>query len=142
MEAAFQAWTGFGSGHRDPAASWRQLAPPRKAPPPEPRSRRGLWITLGVVVALLVLAAAGWAMFGREKPLEVRTASTVALGNNAASASVLDASGYVVARRMATVSAPEGAKSRISDPVRRRPSSTRASATERPSAGLMQLAVT
>lgn len=83
----------------------KELRIDRKAPPPEPRSRRGLWITLGVVVALLVLAAAGWALFGREKPLEVRTAPTVAVGNNAASASVLDASGYVVARRMATVSA-------------------------------------
>ena len=83
----------------------KELRIDRKAPPPAPTSRRGLWITLGVVVALLALAAAGWAVFGREKPLEVRTAPTVALGNNAASASVLDASGYVVARRMATVSA-------------------------------------
>ena len=83
----------------------KELRIDRKAPPPEPRSRRGLWITLGVVVVLLALAAAGWVLFGREKPTEVRTAPTVALGNNAASASVLDASGYVVARRMATVSA-------------------------------------
>lgn len=83
----------------------KELRIDRKAPPPEPRSRRGLWITLGVVVVLLALAAAGWVLFGREKPIEVRTAPTVALGNNAASASVLDASGYVVARRMATVSA-------------------------------------
>ena len=83
----------------------KELRIDRKAPPPAPPSRRGLWITLGVVVVLLALAAAGWAVFGREKPIEVRTAPTVALGNNAASASVLDASGYVVARRMATVSA-------------------------------------
>lgn len=83
----------------------KELRIDRKAPPPAPPSRRGLWITLGVVVALLVLAAAGWAFFGREKPIEVRTAPTVALGNGGAAASVLDASGYVVARRMATVSA-------------------------------------
>jgi len=83
----------------------KELRIDRKAPPPAPPSRRGLWITLGVVVVLLALAAAGWAVLGREKPIEVRTAPTVALGNNAASASVLDASGYVVARRMATVSA-------------------------------------
>ncbi|CAN4277940.1 efflux RND transporter periplasmic adaptor subunit [Pseudoxanthomonas sp. LjRoot125] len=82
----------------------KELRIDRKAPPPEPRSRRGLWITLGVVVVLLALAAAGWAFFGREKPIEVRTAPTVAMGNSASS-SVLDASGYVVARRMATVSA-------------------------------------
>ena len=83
----------------------KELRIDRKAPPPEPTSRRGLWITLGVIVALLALAAAGWALFGREKPIEVRTAPTVAMGNGGAAASVLDASGYVVARRMATVSA-------------------------------------
>ena len=83
----------------------KELRIDRKAPPPEPTSRRGLWITLGVIAVLLALAAAGWALFGREKPIEVRTAPTVAMGNGGAAASVLDASGYVVARRMATVSA-------------------------------------
>jgi len=83
----------------------KELRIDRKAPPPEPTSRRGLWITLAVVTVLLALAAAGWAFFGREKPIEVRTAPTVAMGNGSASSSVLDASGYVVARRMATVSA-------------------------------------
>lgn len=82
----------------------KELRIDRKAPPPAPPSRRGLWITLGVVVVLLGLAAAAWALLGREKPLEVRTAPTVALGGGSAAASVLDASGYVVARRMATVS--------------------------------------
>ncbi|MDR7069825.1 RND family efflux transporter MFP subunit [Pseudoxanthomonas japonensis] len=82
----------------------KELRIDRKAPPPAPPSRRGLWITLGVVVVLLGLAAAAWALLGREKPLEVRTAPTVALGRGSAAASVLDASGYVVARRMATVS--------------------------------------
>ncbi len=52
-----------------------------------------------------MLAAVGWFVFGREKPIEVRTAPTVALGGGGSAASVLDASGYVVARRMATVSA-------------------------------------
>ena len=83
----------------------KELRIDRKAPPPAPPSRRGLWITLAVVAVLLALAAAAWALLGREKPIEVRTAPTVALGGGGASASVLDASGYVVARRMATVSA-------------------------------------
>lgn len=83
----------------------KELRIDRKAPPPAPPSRRGLWITLAVVVVLLALAAAGWALLGREKPLEVRTAPTVALGGGGTAASVLDASGYIVARRMATVSA-------------------------------------
>ena len=83
----------------------KELRIDRKASPPAPPSRRGLWITLGVIVALLVLAAAGWAVFGREKAIEVQTAPVAALGNGNAAATVLDASGYVVARRMATVSA-------------------------------------
>ena len=73
------------------------------APPPSP-PRRGLWITL-TIVALVLLAGVGWFAFGREKPLEVTTAPVLAIQQGTASSSVLDASGYVVARRMATVSA-------------------------------------
>lgn len=83
----------------------KELRIDRKAPPPEPASRRGLWITLSVIAVVLLLAAGGWALFGREKAIEVQTAPTAALGNGGGAASVLDASGYVVARRMATVSA-------------------------------------
>ncbi|RZA31597.1 MAG: efflux RND transporter periplasmic adaptor subunit [Lysobacteraceae bacterium] len=83
----------------------KELRIDRKAPPPAPRSRRTLWIALAAVVLLLLLAATGWALLGRERALEVRTAPTAAIGAGTASASVLDASGYVVARRMATVSA-------------------------------------
>ena len=46
----------------------------------------------GPVAAQYLLA--GWALFGREKPIEVRTAPTVAMGDGGAAASVLDASGY------------------------------------------------
>ena len=77
----------------------------RSAPPPR-ESRKGLWIALAVVGVLLLLGVAGWLWFGRNQGIEVRTAEVVAIGSSsAASASVLDATGYVVARRMATVSA-------------------------------------
>jgi RND family efflux transporter MFP subunit len=77
----------------------------RKAAAPPPSSpRRGLWIVLAIV-ALLILAGVAWLMFGRERPIEVTTAPVVAIQQGTASSSVLDASGYVVARRMATVSA-------------------------------------
>ncbi|RZA36388.1 MAG: efflux RND transporter periplasmic adaptor subunit [Lysobacteraceae bacterium] len=83
----------------------KELRIDRKAPPPAPKSRRGLWITLATVALLVLLGVVGWFLFGREQAIEVRTAPTAAIGAGSASASVLDASGYVVARRMATVSA-------------------------------------
>lgn len=74
----------------------------RTPPPPAPGSRRWLWIVIAVVV-LLGAAMAAWML--RPQAIEVQTAPAVALGEAGSSASVLDASGYVVARRMATVSA-------------------------------------
>jgi RND family efflux transporter MFP subunit len=81
----------------------KQLRIDRSAPPPAPR--RGLWIALAIAAVVLVLLLLAWAVFGRDKAIEVRTADVVAIGNGGGSASVLDATGYVVARRMATVSA-------------------------------------
>jgi RND family efflux transporter MFP subunit len=57
------------------------------------------------VVVLLLVAGAAWAIFGRDRGIEVKTATVQAIGSGGATASVLDATGYVVARRMATVSA-------------------------------------
>ena len=73
----------------------------RKAPPKAPRSRRWLWITLAIVALALVAA---WLLLSRDDAIVVETAPAVAMGSGSAAASVLDASGYVVARRMATVS--------------------------------------
>ena len=82
----------------------KELRIDRSAPPP-PTSRRGLWIALAAVAAVLVIALVAWAVFGRARGVEVRTATVTAIGNGGASGSVLDATGYIVARRMATVSA-------------------------------------
>ena len=77
----------------------------RSAPPP-PTSHKGLWIGLGVAAVVVLGAGGAWLALGRDQGIEVRSADVLAIGNGgAASASVLDATGYVVARRMATVSA-------------------------------------
>jgi len=57
-----------------------------------------------VIVLLVALAVAGayWGL--RERPIEVRTAVATLAANAPAGAAVLNASGYVVARREATVS--------------------------------------
>src|SRR5687768_4294735 len=82
----------------------KELRIDRSAPPPP--SRRGLWIALAAVVAVVLLAVLAWRLLSRGEAPVVRTADVAAMGNNAgSSASVLDATGYVVARRMATVSA-------------------------------------
>ncbi|MGE8262618.1 MAG: efflux RND transporter periplasmic adaptor subunit, partial [Stenotrophomonas sp.] len=83
----------------------KELRIDRKAgsPPPSP-PRRGRWIVLAIVL-LIVLAGLAWFVFGRERPITATTAPVVAIQQGGASSSVLDASGYVVARRMATVSA-------------------------------------
>jgi RND family efflux transporter MFP subunit len=83
----------------------KELRIERDRTPPPRGPRNGLWIGLGVLV-VLVLAVAGWLLLGRKPAPPVDTAVAVAAGGQGAgSASVLDASGYVVARRIATVSA-------------------------------------
>lgn len=84
----------------------KELRIDRKAPSsPEPSPRRGLRIALIVGAVAILLAVAAWLLLGRDKPIPVETASAASLSQGSARASVLDASGYIVARRMATVSA-------------------------------------
>jgi RND family efflux transporter MFP subunit len=79
----------------------KELRIDRSAPPPP---RTGLWIGLGIAAAVLLAAVVAWVLLRGAGAVEVRTGSVTAVGG-AGSASVLDATGYVVARRMATVSA-------------------------------------
>lgn len=81
----------------------KELRIDRKAAPPAPPGR-GPRVVFGVLVVIALAGAGAWWML-RHKPVEVRTAPVAAIAAGGESASVLDASGYVVARRMATVSA-------------------------------------
>ena len=70
--------------------------------PMRPTNRRGIgWLAL--VLVLLVAGGGGWWWFSRERPIEVETAA-VTQRQAGAQASVLNATGYVTARRRATVS--------------------------------------
>jgi RND family efflux transporter MFP subunit len=61
---------------------------------------------VGAAILLpLLLFASWWAWSARGAAVAVQTATARAVGGGGGSASVLDATGYVVARRMATVSA-------------------------------------
>lgn len=81
----------------------KQLRIDRQRPATPPPARRTGWI-LAAVILVIVLAAAAW-WFTRRPVVQVQTAPVVAISAGSSSASVLDASGYVVARRMDTVSA-------------------------------------
>jgi RND family efflux transporter MFP subunit len=70
-------------------------------PKKRPRSRR-VYAAL-VAATLVVLAAVGYGVL-RDHAIEVETATAVAAAATHSGAAVLDASGYVVARRQATVS--------------------------------------
>jgi RND family efflux transporter MFP subunit len=59
---------------------------------------------IAVVVAIALVGLGAWLAFGRGGALEVRLATVTAMPSASGSASVLDATGYVTARRIATVS--------------------------------------
>jgi RND family efflux transporter MFP subunit len=62
------------------------------------------WIVGGVLLVLVLIALAGWFVMGR-RAIEVQTAQAQSPVANAAAGAVLQATGYVTARRQATVSA-------------------------------------
>jgi RND family efflux transporter MFP subunit len=66
-------------------------------------SRRGVWVV--VAIGVVAAVAGGWAWSNRDTAVEVKTATIAAQSGGAGTAgAVLNASGYVTARRRATVS--------------------------------------
>jgi RND family efflux transporter MFP subunit len=93
------------SSEDDNKALLQQLRIDRTERAPEDAAGRGRWI-IAAVAALAALVALGWFWFAGSKALPVHVALARALpGGASASASILDATGYVTARREATVSA-------------------------------------
>lgn len=80
----------------------KQLRIERQSTPPP--GRRWPWV-VAVLVLLFAAVAGFFAYRARTAAIAVQTAIALPANGGAGSASVLDASGYVVARRMATVSA-------------------------------------
>jgi RND family efflux transporter MFP subunit len=87
-----------------PADLLRELRIDRRNDAPPPRSKTPLLLGL-LTGAAVAIGAAGFVLYGA-RAAEVQVAQARAVAGNAASgpASVLDASGYVTARRQATVS--------------------------------------
>jgi len=69
----------------------------------DPRRRR--WIAVGGLVIVGLIGAGAWFGLSGGAALPVRTVMAQPIAGGAANASVLDATGYVTARRQATVSA-------------------------------------
>ena len=67
------------------------------------RARRWLWPVVGIVLVVTLLAGAGWWFLGTGA-IAVKTAVATAPNAGGAAGAVLQATGYVTARRLATVS--------------------------------------
>lgn len=87
----------------DKSALLKELRIDRDAPADASPSRLRLWIGIAVA-AVLVVGAAAW-LLTSESAIEVTVATARAMPATSAGTSVLDATGYVTARRQATVSA-------------------------------------
>lgn len=93
---------------QDKSALLHQLRIDRPPDEPTPGGRRWpAWLLAGFILVVLMGALALWVREGRAPLVDVATARAAATstgGGPAAGASILDASGYIVARREATVS--------------------------------------
>ena len=93
------------SAEPDKKALLGQLRIDRGTEPAGPTPGRRTWIIGGVVVLIVLLGGGAWLALSARGALPVHTALAQSPGGGGAGASVLDATGYVTARREATVSA-------------------------------------
>ena len=89
----------------DKKALLGQLRIDRGAPPPPARIGRRTWIIAAALVVAALAAAAAWLALRTPALATVHTAPAQSIGGGDGGTSVLDATGYVTARRQATVSA-------------------------------------
>ena len=93
------------SAEPDKKALLGQLRIDRGAEPSGPAPGRRTWVVVGVLALIVLLGGGAWLALSARGALPVHTAVAQPLGGGGAGASVLDATGYVTARREATVSA-------------------------------------
>src|SRR6185312_12280594 len=121
-----------------------ERAPIKRGPSP--------WLYAGLGAALLIAGCAGW-YFWPDNSITVHAVTAASEGSGGASGSGLDASGYVVARRMATLSAKiqgrvtevnfeEGQKVKAGDIVARLDDSNYSAALHQAEAVMRQAKVT
>jgi RND family efflux transporter MFP subunit len=102
---AVAGWMGGMTSETDKKALLGQLRIDRSEPPPRTADARRIWI-VGAALALAALVAVGaWLALHARAAAVVHTVVARASGGGGGGASVLDATGYVTARRQATVSA-------------------------------------
>ncbi|MGD2129958.1 MAG: efflux RND transporter periplasmic adaptor subunit, partial [Lysobacterales bacterium] len=82
------------------SSSLDQLKIERKAEPPHGRRR---WLVPLLIASVVAAVLGWWYLSSLDRPLQVRTAVVREFGG-ASGGTVLNASGYVTARRQATVS--------------------------------------
>ncbi|HXN80660.1 MAG TPA: biotin/lipoyl-binding protein, partial [Steroidobacteraceae bacterium] len=93
------------SSEADKRALLGQLRIDRSVPQAGVASGRRTWMIGAIVVLVALIGGAGWLALSGGAALPVHTVIAQPMGGGGANASVLDATGYVTARRQATVSA-------------------------------------